>query len=48
MTKKVMISIDEDVLDCFDEITGLVPRSAYIADLMKKEVTRVGDEKGSV
>lgn len=47
MTKKVMISIDEDVLDDFDEIKGLVPRSTYIADLMRKEVARVGYGKRS-
>ncbi len=40
-----MISINENVLNDFDEITGLVPRSAYIADLMKKEIDRVGDKK---
>jgi metal-responsive CopG/Arc/MetJ family transcriptional regulator len=43
MIKKVMISIDKNVLNDFDKITGLVPRSAYIANLMKKEVDRVGE-----
>ena len=45
MIKKVMVSIDEDVLKDFDSILGLVPRSAYINSLMKQEVDRVGDKK---
>ena len=45
MIKKVMVSIDEDVLDEFDGILGLVPRSAYINKLMKQETERVGGKK---
>jgi len=41
MTKKVMVSIDEDVLKEFDQIIDLVPRSAYINKLMKQEVSRL-------
>ena len=40
-----MVSIDEEVLNGFDEILGLVPRSAYINKLMKQETERVGGKK---
>ena len=38
MIRKVLISIDENVLNQFDEHIGLVKRSTAINQLMKKEI----------
>lgn len=38
MIRKVLVSIDEKVLDQFDEHIGLVKRSTAINQLMKKEI----------
>jgi len=42
MNKKVMISVDQDVLNRFDEHIGIVKRSTAINELMKNEVKRGG------
>ena len=39
-TTKITLSIDEDVLEEFDKIRGLIPRSAYINDMLRKEVEK--------
>ena len=38
MHKKITISVDQTVLEEFDTMRGIVPRSTYINDLMKIEV----------
>ena len=42
MIKKVMLSIDEEVLEQFDEHRGLVRRSAAINKLMQNELEHGG------
>ena len=42
MIKKVMVSIDEDVLEKFDEHIGIAKRSTAINQLMKKELEHGG------
>ena len=42
MIKKVMISVDQDVLDKFDKHIGIVKRSTAISALMKKEMKTRG------
>lgn len=38
MIKKVMISVDQDVLKKFDKHIGIVKRSTAISELMKNEM----------
>lgn len=38
MNKKVTISLDQDVLNKFDEHIGIVKRSTAINELMKNEI----------
>ena len=38
MNKKVMISVDQDVLNKFDRHIGIVKRSTAISELMKNEM----------
>lgn len=38
MIKKVMISVDQDVLSEFDKHIGIVKRSTAIGELMKNEM----------
>ena len=42
MNKKIMVSIDPDVLKAFDEHIGIVKRSTAISELMKNEVKSRG------
>lgn len=42
MNKKVMISVDQDVLTRFDEHIGIVKRSTAISKLMKNEIKTGG------
>ena len=39
-TTKITLSIDENVLIEFDEMRGLISRSAYVNDMMRKEVEK--------
>jgi metal-responsive CopG/Arc/MetJ family transcriptional regulator len=36
--KKIQISVDEDLLDKLDKKAGLIPRSAYINELIRKDL----------
>lgn len=38
--KKIMINVDEEVLEEFDKKIGLVKRSAYINEMLKKEIKK--------
>ena len=40
MAKKIMISVDEDVLNRFDEHIGIIKRSTAISELMRIEIER--------
>lgn len=42
MIRKVLVSIDENVLNQFDEHIGLVKRSTAINQLMKREINGGG------
>lgn len=42
MIRKVLVSIDENVLGQFDEHIGLVKRSTAINELMKQEINGGG------
>ena len=42
MIKKVMVSIDEDVLEEFDKHIGIAKRSTAITHLMKREIENGG------
>jgi len=42
MNKKVTISIDQEVLNQFDEHIGIVKRSTAISELMKNEIENGG------
>ena len=46
-TAKVLLSIDENVLKEFDDLIGLVKRSTYVNEMMKKEIEkkRIGYEQ---
>lgn len=45
MKKQYSITFDVDCVESIDEIKGLVSRSAYINELLKKEIKRVNGEK---
>lgn len=45
MYKQYNISLDTDVVDEFDNMRDLIPRSAYLNRLMKDEIKRVGGGK---
>lgn len=38
MNKKIMVSVDPDILKAFDEHIGIVKRSTAISELMKNEM----------
>lgn len=44
MIRKVLVSIDEDVLSKFDNHIGLIKRSTAINQLMKQEINNKGSE----
>ena len=39
-TTKITLSIDENLLKEFDKMRGLIPRSAYVNDMLRKEVEK--------
>ena len=42
MKRSILISVDDDVVDKFDNAIGINKRSTYLNEMMKTEVKRRG------
>lgn len=41
MMERISITVEKEVLENFDKMRGMVPRSAYINQLMSAEITKI-------
>ena len=46
MKKSVLISVDDDVVDKFDDVIGINKRSTYLNEMMKDEIKKRGGTIG--